>query len=80
MINEKNSLIPRREPAKADPDGVQLIFFLFIVVISERKMEFQFWGGNSPKKFGQKPLLCGWWVVDGRWSKSSFNFPQIKIC
>ena len=47
--------------------GVQLIFLSFIV-IHERKMEFQFWTGNPPKSFGQKPLLRGWmggWV--GGW-------------
>ena len=27
-------------------------------------MKFQFWAGNPPKNFGQKPLLCGW--TDGR--------------
>ena len=41
-------------------------------------MEFQFCTGNPPKNFGQKPLLCGW--VGGRWSKRSFNFPQIQLC
>ena len=58
--------IPRREPAKAAPVRVQLIFLWFIV-ISERKMEFQFCDGNSPKKIGKKPLLCGWWVGGGLW-------------
>ena len=43
------------------PDGVQLIFLLFIVV-SERKMEFQFWVGTSPEKIGQK-AGGGWTVV-----------------
>ena len=35
--------------------GVQLIF-LWVIVIHEGKIEFQFCNGNPPKNFGQKPL------------------------
>ena len=42
-------------------------------------MEFQFCTGNPPKNFGQKPLLCGWWVVRGGWVGGGQKGPSILL-
>ena len=73
--------IPRREPAKAAPDGVQLILLWLIAVISERKMELQFCYGFLRKKTA-KNLYCaggGWWVDGGQKGPSILlKFKYIK--
>ena len=69
---------------ESTPDGVQLIFLRFIVLLhySELKMEFQFWCGISPKNLAKKTFIVRLGRMDGRMdrrSKVSFDFPQIKI-
>ena len=88
VLSEKNihyyiARCARREPAKATPDGVELIFLWSIVVISERKMEFQFWDDFFLQKKIRKNLYCaggGWTVVKKvlRFSSNS-NLLRIKL-
>ena len=81
LFQSLENLYPPKGSAKARPMGSNWFSYGLSFCTSELKMEFQFCGGNSQKKFEKKPLLCGWdgrtdGRMDGR-SKGSFDFAKI---
>ena len=69
------------EPAKAAPDGVQLIFLWFIVSLVNAKWSFNF-ALVIRQKISAKNLYCaggGWWVDGGQKGPSIFlKFKYVK--